>query len=1463
MRGVRKDVQHTGYGKAQALREAAKRLVSLGYVVIQTGKGGEAKRPLKRAWNREPAPTPAEIEAWGWPDIRTAGIAIVPDGRVVGIDIDAPKSGGQERSAEALFLDLLNRFPVLNEAWIERTPSGGYHIIAKVSPEIDLNKIRKSVKLANGVIVETKSLRRAALVVHPTEIDGVPYEVIRNPKAVDKLPELQKDFFQYVGLLDEKGKTLVASKNRSISLDGLSKWLVKKAFDLIEKAEVGNRNNSVFKAFLLLGKLRDHLGERFTDLKEELYNRAKERLVSRDFTEAELRRAAENGLRRAEPLQLHFDDIKISLHPDFVANIVATELEDDVIYVEGNGWRKWNGRYWETVAKELGILGEIKQVMRAKIEEWEKDIIQGNGSLEDLEVVRRLEKLIADPTWLGKVEKNLQVEYKYRIRKKPSELPKPSQYAHLLCVNNGVIDLKTAELHPHEKFKHLYIPYGLDINYDPNATAPVFTKALQLWSAGDKEWISYLQWVLGSALTGDTSAQKMYIFYGKTANGKSTLLKIISEVLQDYAVAVPSDVFKANKRDNHPTTIMTFYGRRMVFCADFPERQVIDEEIVKLQTGDMIAGRRMREDYVSFETTHKAFLATNGLPKIASSKEAVLRRIVIIPFRVTFEGTRLLDRNLINKLREEKEGILRWLVEGAKMYYQDPDKKPPKSIGDLWEWYKRQEDPVSAFIHVCLEKKENARLSRKDVYETYQTFCQFYDLQPLTSQGFTRRFREVIDTELCKVEEIKIQGERFYKGIAIKENWQDYEEQDLVKPIPADELAKRIEEDDDPDPEPGGGGGQSSEEIHTNEPPVSGIDIETEYIDNPSKLSSLKALVKGAEIGFDLETTGLNPAHDKVRLLSIYLPSQNKAYVLDLFKIDRNAAWEILKEASLLIGHNIGFDLSFIMRDGVYIENPKNRLWDTMIASQILDYHKTKDESLDRYSLEYLAKSIGIRLDKELQRSDWSGLLTEEQVKYSALDAYVPYEIYKHQKGSFDNGLRRVFAIEMGALPAIAMLRVYGVEVSAEKLDKIHEDLIKKTKEAEIEVDNTYREELKKAGINDLSLFKGINWRSVEQIKAALLRLGLKLENTDKGTLLKYKDNPVVDKLLAFRDIDKQRQLVAQWKKLLRSDGRIYASWKQIGAETGRMSCSDPNLQQTPSKLRECIVPKEKHVLIKADFSQIELRIAAVIANDQRMLKAFEEGIDLHKLTAALVKNKPVDEVTKEERQMAKALNFGLIYGMQAEGLKEYAFKNYGVHLSLREAQEYRKRFFDTYVGLAGWHEKTERELRLRKSIVVTTLGGRKREVDEVTAALNTPVQGTGADGLKAAAAVYYKRLLEHGLIDKVRIVLMVHDEIVVEAHEDVALKAAYLLKKAMIEGMQAIVKGVPIEVEIGIYADWGKTLHKFHEAWEIFCKMPEDSIVIDAILNDYEPDPYQAGEDMARYYHIKAILSGEDLLPF
>jgi DNA polymerase-1 len=267
----------------------------------------------------------------------------------------------------------------------------------------------------------------------------------------------------------------------------------------------------------------------------------------------------------------------------------------------------------------------------------------------------------------------------------------------------------------------------------------------------------------------------------------------------------------------------------------------------------------------------------------------------------------------------------------------------------------------------------------------------------------------------------------------------------------------------------------------------------------------------------------------------------------------------------------------------------------------------------------------------------------------------------------------------------------------------------------------------------------------------------------------------------------------------------VYGSWRQIGAESGRMASGDrekklPNLQNLPkdSRYRRCVKAPRGRVLVKVDASQIELRIAAKITGDEALMEAFQSGADLHEQTARRVLG--VREVTKEQRQLAKALNFGLLYGMGAAGLQAYARAEYGVNLTAAQARDYRDAFFRTYPGLQRWHH-TEGLRSPGCGVETRTLTGRRRcNVINLTERLNSPVQGTGADVLKLALALMWERRHQcPGAIP----VLAVHDEIVVEADADQADAAAAWVKGAMLDAMRMLLDPVPGEVKLTTARTW------------------------------------------------------------
>jgi DNA polymerase-1 len=255
------------------------------------------------------------------------------------------------------------------------------------------------------------------------------------------------------------------------------------------------------------------------------------------------------------------------------------------------------------------------------------------------------------------------------------------------------------------------------------------------------------------------------------------------------------------------------------------------------------------------------------------------------------------------------------------------------------------------------------------------------------------------------------------------------------------------------------------------------------------------------------------------------------------------------------------------------------------------------------------------------------------------------------------------------------------------------------------------------------------------------------------------------------------------------------------------MACDHPNLQNVPRSgpLRSYIRAPEGRIFVIADYSQIELRIAAKISGDTEMLNAYAEGDDLHALTAQNLTGR--EEISNDDRKLAKAVNFGLLYGMGAKGLRSYALKSYGVEMALEEASRYRRRFFETYPDLKRWHD-SERLAWQRGDTETRTLTGRRRtDVERLTDRLNAPVQGTAADGLKLALALLWEQRSE---CPGATPVLACHDEVVVECDEDRGEETKRWLEKAMIEGMDAVMNSagevcVPVEVEAQIARSWGQ----------------------------------------------------------
>lgn len=378
-------------------------------------------------------------------------------------------------------------------------------------------------------------------------------------------------------------------------------------------------------------------------------------------------------------------------------------------------------------------------------------------------------------------------------------------------------------------------------------------------------------------------------------------------------------------------------------------------------------------------------------------------------------------------------------------------------------------------------------------------------------------------------------------------------------------------------------------------------------------------------------------------------------------------------------------------------------------------------------------------------------------------------------------GLERVWALETRLFPVVLAMQRTGIRVDGARLKHFIQGELAKASDLGEKIQKHFPAR--------------INLSSPQQLLVSLNKLGLKLGST-KSQVLSETDHPIAGDILSWRsNIGGVRQ-AESYLEAVASDGRVHPTLNQFGAATGRFSCKDPNLQAVGrnKELRACFIPAEGCKFVIADYSQIELRLAAFLAKDETMLQAFRDGKDIHAITAARILGKPLEAVTKADRQLAKAVNFGLLYGQGANGLMKYAKSNYGVSLTEQQAQQFRKAFFDAYSGIRRWHDETwlkardpevteARTLLGRRRVLLALNGDDKVEWKRFTDLINHPVQGLGGDIIKLAMCELAEALKDSGA----RMVLTVHDELVVEAPTSEAECSRTIVEETMVHAAERL----------------------------------------------------------------------------
>ncbi len=565
-------------------------------------------------------------------------------------------------------------------------------------------------------------------------------------------------------------------------------------------------------------------------------------------------------------------------------------------------------------------------------------------------------------------------------------------------------------------------------------------------------------------------------------------------------------------------------------------------------------------------------------------------------------------------------------------------------------------------------------------------------------------------------------------------------------------------------------------------------------------------------LGFDTETTALDPYEGEIRLVQLSNGKDTKVIDLKPFadRGDLRTSEELAPLRELLsadkpikIAHNAKFDAKWVKH---HLDVELGGIFDTLLASQLI----AAGDQDRRHSLaEVTSFFLGTELDKSEQVSDWGAAkLSQSQIEYAARDAatMIPLREKMLERLKSDE-LIKVAKLEFDCVLPIAAMELNGFYLDEarwrEQLDKV--------KIAQ-EVVAVELQQMLSAGVAQASLFgvSEINLDSQAQVSDALRNLGVPIPATTRGWQLQplAVDYPVVAKLLEYRGVAKSLSSFGEniLEFIKPETGRIHADFRQIGAPTGRFSCSKPNIQQIPheEEYRRCFRAPDGRKLITADYSQVELRILAEFSNDGNFIKAFLSGEDFHTTAAAQVFNVKPEDVTGEQRSFAKRLNFGVVYGI---GSQRFALMT---GLTQTESENIMRRYFATYRGLDAWLRDAARQVTANR--VARTASGRMSrfrfdEEDRKAVSLaqrngkNMPIQGTSADILKRALHLLHLEMLG----TSAKLVNIVHDEIIVEADVSEAEQIAEKLDKAMCAAGEEYIKKVPVKVDVTISDEWTK----------------------------------------------------------
>lgn len=589
------------------------------------------------------------------------------------------------------------------------------------------------------------------------------------------------------------------------------------------------------------------------------------------------------------------------------------------------------------------------------------------------------------------------------------------------------------------------------------------------------------------------------------------------------------------------------------------------------------------------------------------------------------------------------------------------------------------------------------------------------------------------------------------------------------------------------------------------------------YTDSPEEISLICESIMEAYaededevLGFDIETTGLDPHTSEISTVQIFCPREEQAFCFHVKDILPDSLVTLL-ETRQTVAHNANFELKHLLHKNIY----PNNINCSMLAFKLYNKALRADGGHIKGSLEAAMRLLyNFETDKTQQVSGWGNdKLTKEQKFYAAIDAILTWlvfskTIYLTHKQNFQPILD-FYSLNKKALIPVALMSEVGVKLDV----KTH---LKKIKEWEQQEKEAYAEVIK-------VIPPEVNLRSGKQfdawLKNTFAEVDLKdwpkseksgLYKKDKLTLQKFS---YLEEIAVLEDYNKVQKLLSTYGKSLQNlinpvSKRVHGSYWQCHTYTGRLSSSEPNMQQQPrGDIRSIFVSELGMSLICADYSQVEVRVLAHIANEKVMLDEYRKGAsaDFYKLVASKLLRKSPANVAPEERQLAKAVVLGKLYGMGAEKLKNQATYQFKVEMSLEEAKEFLWVFENEFPNYKKWKKRVVREAE--ETLRVRAVGGcmRKLQKDKTyNISLNHPIQSLAA-AINLKALTYVWQGLRHLGKENARIILSVHDEIVVECLDTLVPMCKDIVEAGMVEAFveyfpNATTTGL---VEAKVAKDW------------------------------------------------------------